>query len=241
MLPSRIVYRNRSSDEFGMLINWPFELAHAEADVTVISVPGVSGDIIRDNYRYKNITQIIKFLVQRQLNYPDLQTVGRAITNWISGPDYSPLQSDIIHGYQWEARSSAPPQLTQSIKEEADLTLTFDCKPFLKRLDGQNWQPVPNDPINTEQFPAEPLWHIKGSGNLTLTVNGLAYQLNGIDDEVYIDSEQSLVYKSLAESRAGLAVFPNNDFPVLNPGGNSISLAGNYSLLEYKPNWRCLA
>lgn len=236
-----ISYRGRTSDEFLMRINYPLEFAHPEADVATVSVPGVNGDVVQDNLRYKNISQPIVFTIIRQDYSPSFPQLGRAITNWVVGNDYVPLLCGLIPGYQWEAHVAVAPTMIATNEHQATVTITWDCKPYLKRLDGQDWQTVPSNPVNLERWSAEPLWHIKGRGNLTLTVNGLAYQLNGIDDEVYIDSERSLVYKSLTESRAGLAVFPNNDFPVLNPGGNSISLAGNYSLLEYKPNWRCLA
>lgn len=241
MAISKIGFRGHTSDEFHLELAYPFDFVHPESDVTPVSVPGVNGDVIHSNQRYKNFVQPVTFILHRPFNSPSLQSIGTEIRNWIAGDDYSPLSSDLIEGYEWEAHVSAAPSMTITNNMWAQVVVSFDCKPFLKRLDGQQWQSVPSTIVNTEQWMAEPLWHIKGSSNLTLTVNGLAYQLNGIDDEAYIDSERSLVYKSLTESRAGLAVFPNNDFPVLTPGDNTVSLSGNYSLFEYKPNWRCLA
>lgn len=241
MVISKIEYRGRSSDELSMLVSYPVELAHADPDVDSISVPGVNGDIIQDNLRYKNIDQTISFIVRNNLGQHNPREFGRAITNWIAGNDYSPLKSDLINGYEWEALVDKAPTVVQTDINEATVEISFNCKPFLKSLEGQEWQAVPSNPTNLERWSAEPLWHIKGTGNLVLTVNDLDYKLNGIDDEVYIDSERGLVYKSLAESRAGLAVFPGNDFPILTPGDNSIKLTGDYNLFEYKPNWRCLA
>ncbi|KRL10727.1 tail protein [Schleiferilactobacillus perolens DSM 12744] len=224
-----------------MHINYPLELIHPEADVTSVSVPGVNGDIVQDNLRYKNISQPIAFTIIRNDNSPSFQRIGRAITNWVAGNDYVPLISDLIPGYEWEAHVAAAPSMVVTNNHQATVTITFDCKPYLKRLGGQDWQPVPDTPTNLERWSAQPLWHIQGKGNMVLTLNGDDYKLNGIDDEVYIDSERSLVYKDLNDSRAGLAVFPNNGFPSLMPGDNTVKLTGEYSLFEYRPNWRCLA
>ena len=238
---NKIEYRGRTSDEFCLHITFPFDFVHAEADVNPVSVPGINGDIVQDNLRYKNISQNFAFTIIRNNYSPSFQILGRAITNWVAGNDYAPLTCDLIPSYQWEAHVATAPTMVITNNLQAAFVIAFDCKPFLKSLEGQEWQAVPSNPTNLERWSAEPLWHIKGTGNLVLTVNGLDYKLNAIDDEVYIDSERGLVYKSLTESRAGLAVFPCNDFPVLVPGDNSIKLTGDYSLFEYKPNWRCLA
>ena len=241
MAISRIGFNGHTSDEFHLALSYPFEFVHPESDTTNVSVPGVNGDVIQSNMRYKNFVQPVTFVLHRPFHSPSLQSIGREIRNWVAGDDYTPLTSDLIEGYEWEAHVAAAPTMAITNNFRAQVVIQFDCKPFLKRIEGQQFQSVPAQVNNTEHWSAEPLWHIKGTGNLTLTVNGLAYQLNGIDGEIYIDSERALVYKTLTDSRAGLAVFPNNDFPVLTPGNNTISLSGNYTEFEFKPNWRCLA
>ncbi|KAA9371336.1 phage tail protein, partial [Lactobacillus mulieris] len=58
--------------------------------------------------------------------------------------------------------------------------------------------------------------------------------------EVYIDSENCLVYKSLDQLRNRNAIFPDHNFPILQPGTNSISITGNYSSATITPRWRTL-
>ena len=91
---------------------------------------------------------------------------------------------------------------------------------------------------NPTKYSSLPLFHIVGNGDFTLTVNNIQYQFKDTDDELFIDSEKWIVYKSLTERRTSRAILPNHEYPVLVPGKNTISLQGNYSKFEYQPRWR---
>jgi phage-related protein len=113
------------------------------------------------------------------------------------------------------------------------------CKPFLVNDEAIKYQSVPTMPIrNPTKYSSLPLFHIVGNGDFTLTVNNIQYQFKDTDDELFIDSEKWIVYKSLTERRTSRAILPNHEYPVLVPGKNTISLQGNYSKFEYQPRWR---
>ena len=80
--------------------------------------------------------------------------------------------------------------------------------------DSVEYQDVPKAAIkNWQQYSALPLFHIIGDGDFTLTVNDKEYQFNDIDEELYIDSDRCLIYKSLNENRTSHAILPNHAFP----------------------------
>ncbi|MDK6869370.1 phage tail protein, partial [Lactobacillus paragasseri] len=121
----------------------------------------------------------------------------------------------------------------------ANVTMSLACKPFLIDDESIKYQPVSILPIyNPTQYNSLPLFHIVGNGDFTMTVNGLDYQFKDTDDELFIDSEKCLVYKSMTERRTSRAILPNHEYPQLTPGKNTISLNGNYSKFEYQPRWR---
>lgn len=241
----KLIYNRRSSTDFGALITYPFAITQAKRDVSSVSIPGVNGDYINDNLKYQNINQIIPFTVFRPKQYKSWFDWTAAFTQWLipnseATYQYQQYNLTLWQGYIYEAVMSDAPVLTIKDETMATAQITLNCKPFLKREDGINYQPVPARVQNTELSTALPIIHIAGSGDFTLTINDVDYKLTGIDDEVYIDSEKYLVYKSLSQNRAANALFANNDFPTLKPGWNSIKLIGNYSKFEYKPNWRRL-
>ena len=72
---------------------------------------------------------------------------------------------------------------------------------------------------------------------MTLHINNNSYLLSTISPNIEIDSEMMSVYRgtTLLNSKAGF-----DEFPVLNPGDNSISWTGAVTKVEIVPRWRCL-
>ena len=131
------------------------------------------------------------------------------------------------------------PVVTPQKDNIANVTMSLACKPFLVNDEAIKYQSVPTMPIyNPTKYSSLPLFHIVGNGDFTLTVNNIQYQFKDTDDELFIDSEKWIVYKSLTERRTSRAILPNHEYPVLVPGKNTISLQGNYSKFEYQPRWR---
>ena len=238
-----LTVNGQKSDEFGIQILYPFTPVHPQYDIASVAVPARSGDLLTSNLRYQNFTQTFNIYAEKPAKYTTWSQLSYSIQEWLTCTGYERISLSSMFPWCWEGYLNAPITLTPESDHTATGVISFACKPFLKREDEVDWLPVPNKmPITNEEiFSAQPLWHIVGSGDYTLTVNDTDYQLTGIDDEVYIDSEHFLVYKSLKESRAGNARFTNHDFPELKPGDNTVKLTGNYTKFEYKPNWRRLA
>lgn len=236
-------FDGKTSSDFGCHLQYPTQIVHAKREITPTSVPGVSGDYLSDNYRYSNITQPLTFFVIRPAQYETWEQLQFAFLDWLTPSfknKYSKFYLDLIKPYHWLAYLSEAPTWTISGIDTATVTLTLNCKPYLVYQD-EKFEPVPSAVISNEKLPAFPLWRIVGDGDFTLSINEMEYKLNNIDGEVFIDTTRFLVYKSLNEFRGMNVVFPNHEFPVLNPGTNSIKLTGNYSKFEFKPNWRRLA
>lgn len=237
-------HNGKTSYDFGAVVNSPFNLVHAKRDVSGTSVPGVNGGIIEDNQHYNDVTQTITFTVYRPSAYPGWEALEEAWLDWLQPTGdyttYEPFGLNFLEPYHLLAYlSEAPVWTLNQTLEAAQVVVTLTCKPYLVKND-RRYERVPTVVTNQSLMEAAPLWHIKGSGDFTLQINDRKYELNPVDDEVYIDSTRFLVYKDLQQYRGTIAKFPNNDFPVLPHGKNTISLTGTYSLFEYKPRWRRL-
>lgn len=241
-----LLYHGRSSREFGAYINYPLNFVQANRDLSTTPINGVSGDYIEDNMRYQNISQTIVFTVIRDaLLWKTWEEIEFAFYDWLKPKnvehytEYEPFYVELLNPFHYMAYLSAAPQWEITNQLKAQVTITLACKPYLVRGD-EHFVDVPAKVHNYENINAHPLWHIVGSGAMTLNVNGTDYKLTTVDDEVYIDTTRFLVYKSLEENRIGNADFPDHDFPELVPGDNKIKLTGSYTKFEYKPNWRRL-
>lgn len=241
-----LIHHGVSSIKFGAYIVYPTNLISPKLDINQASIPGVSGDYLTSNYRYQNVTQTVVFQVEQPPHYTTWYELQYDLKKWLTpynaegAVQYEPFYCELLGDSHWEAIVTEPPSWSITNATTAQVTITLTCKPFLKRNDGGQWYPVKDTEVNTEVFSAQPLWHIVGNGDFTLTINDIDYKLNGVDDEIYIDSERFLIYKSKKENRAAKADFLNHNFPELLPGKNNIKLSGNSTRFEFKPNWRRL-
>lgn len=239
----RLIYHNKSSTYFGARVVRPLVQAVTKRNVTLTPVVGVNGSYINDNLNYTDITQQLTFFVERPTFYKDWFTWGMDFGDWLTNKDrvvkYEPFYFEPFRGWHWEAYLSESPVVTPQKDNIANVTMSLACKPFLVNDEAIKYQSVPTMPIyNPTKYSSLPLFHIVGNGDFTLTVNGVQYQFKDTDDELFIDSEKWIVYKSLTERRTSRAILPNHEYPVLVPGKNTISLQGNYSKFEYQPRWR---
>lgn len=239
----RLIYHNKSSTYFGARVVYPLVQAVTRRNVTLTPVVGVNGSYINDNLNYTDITQKITFIVERPTFYKDWFTWGMNFGDWLTCKDkfvkYEPFYFEPFRGWHWEAYVSESPTITPQKDNIANVTMSLACKPFLVNDEAIKYQSVPTTPIyNPTKYSSLPLFHIVGNGDFVLTINGLDYQFQDTDNELFIDSEKCLVYKSMTERRTNRAILPNHEYPVLVPGPNTISLQGNYSKFEYQPRWR---
>ena len=121
--------------------------------------------------------------------------------------------------------------------------VTFSVKPFKYLIGSGTYELLGSSTIlNPTPYEAEPLITIQGSGDCTLTINGIEYVVKNIVDEVILDSEIQHCYKTVN----GLLVNENSkmysiDFPVFFPGNNVITWTGaGVTAIKIKPKWRSL-
>lgn len=245
-LVAKLIVNEQSTLDFGVYIQYPIVITHPQVDVTSNAIPGHSGDLLTKNHRFQNISQSFTLYATREsTKYSTWSQLSMAINDWLVSDKYQPLYLDTMHEWYWEAILSQPANFTPQNDSEATATVTFNCKPYMRSTDSMKFRPLPSSQkvINKQQESAEPIIHIVGSGDFVLSINDQDFKLNGVDGEIFVDSEEQWIYKhDFKENRASCAVFPNNDFPSLKPGENKIYLkSGTAQKIEYKPNWRRLA
>lgn len=245
----QIIYHNRSSADFGIYAEIPTTIPTPQLDVTVTHINGRNGDLLQSYDSFKNITLTFNVTVFKPKQYSNLYQLKNEIIDWLTGFDYDYLKFSENPEWVFEAIVTTPPTLSPlveaAMQEELTGQIAFNCKPLMLKTASIHWQEVPKTVFNQQIMPALPDWHIVGNGDFTLTVNGLAYQFTNIQNEVYVDGDNCQAYSYDANGEKinlnSEVVWENNDVPLLNPGKNTISLAGNATKFEYKPKFRRLA
>lgn len=89
---------------------------------------------------------------------------------------------------------------------------------------------------------AQPLITIEGTGDVTLTVNGVNYLIQNVTSSITVDSERYSTYRRLSSGfiENQNSKYRQKNYPIFTPGSNSISVSGNTTKVTVKPRWRSL-
>lgn len=226
-------FGEHSTTEFGLLISKKKIYSTPARNVSFLSVPGRSGDVIVDNDSYPNIE------VSYTVGCKSIGSQLEDIASWLTEPGYSKLSDTYMPNFFRLAVNVSGQSWDEQLLNFGEATLTFNCKPFRYLVSGENTTTLTTGGTitNPTNFSSLPYIKITGSGNVTLHVNSNSYSLSTISPNIEIDSEMMSVYRgtTLLNSKAGF-----DEFPVFEPGENAISWTGTVAKVEIVPRWRCL-
>ena len=226
-------FDNRSSADFGLIVAEKDIHSAPVYDQQFVSVPGRNGDVIIDNGRYNNTD------VSYTCYCKDLSANMKAVKQWLCRPGYFKLTDTYDPLYFRYAAFASKLKVDELLRNVGKAELVFNCKPFRYSVAGQTKQTLTSSGtvINPESFPALPYIKITGSGAVTLNIGAKAYSFTSIPTYLEVNSELMSCYKgsTLYNNRIGFT-----EFPVLQPGNNSISWTGSVTKVEIIPNWRTL-
>ena len=229
-LRNAFYFDGKSSLDFGLYISGDQTFNAPEKEVEKVSIPGRSGDLIISHNRYKNINYSYKMFLA-----DDLDHKSRQFKSWIlSREGYCRLEDD-YHPEEFRLAHFAGPIDFDVILLTAGTTnLTFDCKPqrFLKI--GENEINVSSNLsiYNPTYEDSKPLIKVTGTGSFVM--NGTTVTVTQNNGNLIIDSDIEQAYEG-SVYRNGTITLSNNQFPLLSPGDNAITLSG--VTLKVTPRW----
>ena len=227
------VYDGKNSQELGLLISGEKTYNSPSRDVTTVSIPGRSGDLIIDNRRYNNVE--ISYTVSFRKDVPEKT---RALKAWLlSNAGYRRLEDTYQPEYFRLAAISNATAFEISINRYGTAELIFNCNPFLFSKGGEQTVSIPASGgriYNPEYFESQPIITVYGNGNGVLSVNNINYNLSDIDGYVTINSDVGLVYKGTENKNSTVNFI---EFPTLQVGENIIDWTGGITKVEIIPRW----
>lgn len=118
-----------------------------------------------------------------------------------------------------------------------DYILTLTLAPFRYTVDNEQITLASGDSIVNEHTRySKPKFEITGTGDITLTVNGVEFSVKGLETNqtIIIDSSRHVTYSG----DTLLIGKTEGKYPLLDVGSNTVSWTGTVSGVKYRGNWR---
>lgn len=203
----------------------PHERAEANIDKKI--VPGRDGFLTENDGTFAEILKPCECVLDEG-NIDD-------VVAWLTGTDEVTFSNEPDKKYIATIINKIP--LVKVIPTLHEFVVQFDCQPYAYDRENALITLLTEDTVtNPGTRASKPIIKVYGIGDIALTIGFRNVYLDDVVDYVTLDSVIEDVYKD--------TVLKNNDwsgdFPVLQPGDNTISWVGNVTKIEITPNWRYL-
>lgn len=203
--------------------------------VSLIEVPGRNGKLTLDEGCYDNIEVVYPaFNFESDLN--NFRTKLANFRNALASQSGYQELSDTFHSDEYRMAMLVDGIDIDPIKYNtaSKFDIKFNCKPQRFLTSGKTVTTLTSSGTvsNPTLFDARPLIVVTGTGNLT--VNGVQIAIS--KTPTTIDCEAMEAYNGTT-SRNGDIVLTPNEFPVLSPGSNTITLGAGITKVEITPRW----
>lgn len=226
-------FNNKSSKDFGILIEETGTFQAAERDYETCVVPGRNGELTLDNGRYKNVNLTYQCGIGHSF-----ETNMDDFFRWLmSQIGYKRLEDTYQPDFYRMARvKSAPDPKLFPRYQGGTFNVVFDCKPqrFLKAGEiSQTFTTGSGTIVNPTLYDALPLIRAYGTG--TLAIGSTTITINSANSYTDIDCEIQDAYKGTTNCNGNITL-NSGSFPKLSPGSNGIQLTG-ITRIELTPRW----
>ncbi len=241
-------FKDNWLSELGGVVEEQKKRKFAMPNIELVDIPGRSKKVVKDNLSYNSIEledQIAFLPTLCKLNIAEL---GKRLSEWFIGTEYSQLYLDYMEGYFYNAIVTDISDLQVGNAGVMRTTIKFTCEPFLYSYEGQKGIDVSSatllapitiyNPEKEISYP-EILISVEGENKMiTFYANRHTFTVKNITGSVIIDTEnRNCIMNSEIHNECVNGVY----FPTFSPGLNSISVqASSGTTVKVVPNWRRL-
>lgn len=237
MIRDNFFYDGKSCMDYGIIWTGARTEDAPERDLEFVSVPGRSGDLIRDNGRYSNVTVRYSCAIVRK--YRARYDALRA--HLFAAPTYRRLE-DTMHPNVFRLAAFQGPIEPDSTPHgwAGTFDVQFNCKPHRYLKSGEFPMQLESGQVMLNSWDESlPLIQITGSGSGVLTVGGVTVTIDSMDGSLTLDAETQNAYSGL-ENKNGTIRIAGGEFPTLPAGETRIAWSGGVTTVEITPRWRAI-
>lgn len=237
MIKDIFFFDGRSSTDYGVIWTGARTEDAPERDLEFVSVTGRSGDLVRDNGRYKNTTVRYSCAVIRKYR-------GRydaLCAHLFAAPSYRRLE-DTMHPNMYRLAVFQGPIEPESTPhgKAGTFDVKFNCKPHKYLKSGEFALTITNGETLLNRWDESlPLIRITGNGSGILMFGGVTVTIDSMDGGLTLDAETQNAYNG-TENKNGTIRIAGGEFPTLPAGETRIAWSGGITAVELTPRWRTL-
>lgn len=257
-------YNGKDSRDFNIFITQKNAHDKPDRDLSFVPVAGRSGDLIIDNGRYDNIDIKLGLRMFAE-DYGEVEENDaffrsyKEVAEWLKqSATYLRYTDSYNPDYFRYACIKSGLSINQRRKDIADFTVTFNCKPYKYRVDGdktishtfsgyddcfflnnpESEKSLPKIKVytNVEYNASAGVFHSFAIFNEEQNV-GAIFTIDRINGSCVIDSEMMNVYSGNYNKNKD---YISDSFPILYPGENRIMVLDNVSKIDIIPRWRAI-
>lgn len=205
------------------------EIPSAEQIVEYIEVDGRHGSLTKKG-SYKNITIPMEFSfmgIQKTV-----KQMLREVKGWVLNKENLVFSDD--PNFYYEVKNIVVNSTVNDVDIYGRVAIDFVCSPFQYQITTPITLNEAAVLVNSGTIEAEPLIKVFGLGDVTVTVNGQMFKLNGMADYISVDCELKEAHRNKTSRNSNMV----GEFPVFIPGQNTISFSSNVTKLVIEPRWR---
>ena len=234
-----VIFNGKSLSDFDVYTSGDGTYVTPERDIEVVEVPGLSGDLVMDNGRFKNKEIKYSAWIVDDDDNGNFEANISGLINFLAKDTNYHVLKDTYHPDEFRYAYFKSPLDPSGIilHKAATFDLTFVAKPFKYLDSGNRFEGVQNGSVlfNPTMFNSNPIIRVSGTG--TVSFNGYVITVRtsptGITD---IDCD-ALDCTSGNTNCNPYVSFGNDYKPSLKPGKNVISISG-FNSVSFKTRWK---
>lgn len=233
---------DKNSRDYGLIMTAPPPIVLAERDVVTAGVAGLSGDLVYDNGRFRNVTVPYSCAIFPEDGRTLRETVMGAVALLQPCAGYRRLVNTFHPEVYRMARVASEISVESIVEQAGRFTVTFDCKPQRFLAAGEIPVKVSDSGVlhNPTGFASKPLISVFALYGGTLTVGDTEIVIKPFPFPIILDSEIQQAYHR--NDPSGIKYV--NDyvtapvFPELQPGETEIRWEGQENAgIMITPRW----
>lgn len=128
---SSIIFNGKSSEDFGLVVEYVPASIHASRRGELITIPGRNGVIVQEDGAHETYTQTYRvWFNSRFTNNQDTFKTAREVASWLLEPSgFCRLEDTYEPGYFRFARYAGQLEVETVLRQFGRATLTFECQP----------------------------------------------------------------------------------------------------------------
>lgn len=218
-----LIFHGINSMDLGLRMSGALQKSSPLLRYDSVTIPGRSGTLTTSDGTYDTYVSQAEFSVETLDRIDQICSVFKG-SGW--------LVSDREPDRKCKATVKNQIDFPRFIKQYHKFTVQFECQPFSYELNPQKAElTAPGTLYNQGTFESQPTITVYGNGNITVTINGNPFTIQGVSGAATVDCENLLAYSG------STLLITSGEFPVLTAGKNTIDFTGT-SKIVIQPNWR---